>query len=74
MTNETEYIPEVIRTTEPEVTPPAVETPVKTVTELCRLGRVMEPPEWLFHNEIFILEEDEPTRYREVMVEPSSKE
>ena len=72
-TNETEFVLEVVRTTEPEVTTPVVETLAKTVTELCRSGRVIEPPEW-FHNEIFILEEDEPTHYSEVMAARSSKE
>jgi hypothetical protein len=72
-TNEVEPISEVVHTTEPEVTIPAIETPVKTITEPRRSGRVIEPPEW-FHNEIFILEEDEPTHYREAMVAPNSKE
>jgi hypothetical protein len=52
-TVETEFVPEDVHTTEPEVATPTVETPVKTVTEPRRSGRVIEPPEW-FHNEIFI--------------------
>ena len=71
-TNEMESVPKVVHTTEPEVTTSDVETPVKTVTEPRRSGRVIEPPEW-FHNEIFILEEDEHAHYREAMEVPSSK-
>ena len=62
-TSETESVPEVIRTTEPEVTTPSVVTSVKIVTEPRRSARVIEPLEW-FHNEIFILEEDESVHYR----------
>ena len=56
----------------PEVTTPTVETPVKTVTETRRSGRVIEPPEW-FHNEIFILEEDEHAHYMEAIATLISK-
>ena len=49
------------------------ETSDKFVTEPRRSGRAIEPPEW-FHNEIFILEDDEPVHYKEAMAGPSSRE
>ena len=59
-TNKMEFVPEVVCRTKPDVTIVSVETLVKTITEPHRSGKVIKPPEW-FHNEIFILEEDEPT-------------
>jgi hypothetical protein len=72
-TNKMESVPKIVHTTEPEVTTPDVETPVKSVTESCRSGRVIEPLEW-FHNEIFIFVEDVPAHYNEARAAPSSKE
>ena len=50
-----------------------METSDNVVTEPRRSGRAIQPPEW-FHNEIFILEDDEPAHYKEAMAGPSSKE
>ena len=72
-TNEPEIVLEVVHTIEPKITKLVVQTLVKTVTEPHRSGRVIEPLEWSI-NEIFILEEDEPVRYREAMLAPSSNE
>ena len=72
-TKETESVLEVVCTTKSEVTTPVVETPVKIVLQPRRSGRVIEPPEW-FQNEIFILGEDEPAHYKQVMAAPISKE
>ena len=69
---EPEVIPRIIPTTKPEVDASNA-TSDKFMTELRRSGRAIEPPKW-FHDEIFILEDDEPAHYKEVMVGPSSSE
>jgi hypothetical protein len=69
---EQEVIPQIIPTTEPEVVACDAETSDRFVTEPHRSGRAIMPPEW-FHNEIFILEDDEPAHYKEAMAGPSSR-
>jgi hypothetical protein len=73
MAEEPEVIPQIIPTTEPEVVACDAETSDNVVTEPRRSGRAIQPPEW-FHNEIFILEDDEPAHYKEAMAGPSSRE
>ncbi|XP_073351822.1 uncharacterized protein [Aegilops tauschii subsp. strangulata] len=73
MAKEPEEIPLIIPATEPEVVAYDAETSDNVVTEPRRSGRAIQPPEW-FHNEIFILEDDEPAHYKEAMAGPSSKE
>ncbi|XP_040251457.2 uncharacterized protein [Aegilops tauschii subsp. strangulata] len=73
MGKEPEEIPLIIPATEPEVVAYDAETSDNVVTEPRRSGRAIQPPEW-FHNEIFILEDDEPAHYKEAMAGPNSKE
>src|SRR4051812_31698449 len=73
MAIEPEVIPQIIPTTEPEVVTYDAKTSDNVVTEPRRSGRVVQSPEW-FHDEIFILENDEPAHYKEAMAGPSSKE
>jgi hypothetical protein len=73
MVKEPEVIPQIIPTTEPEVVACDAETSDNVVTEPRRSGRAIQPPE-CFHNEIFILEDDEHAHYKEAMAEPSSRE
>jgi len=73
MAKEPEEIPLIIPTTELEVVAYDAETSDNVVTEPRRSGRAIQPPEW-FHNEIFILEDDEPAHYKEAMAGHSSKE
>jgi hypothetical protein len=54
MDKEPKVIPQIIPTTKPEVVACDVETLDRVVTEPCRSGRAIQPPEW-FHNEVFIL-------------------
>jgi hypothetical protein len=73
MAEQPEEIPLIIPTTEQEVVACDAETSDNVITEPRRSGRAIQPPEW-FHNEIFILEDDEPAHYKEAMAGPSSRE
>jgi hypothetical protein len=73
MAKEPEVILQIIPTTEPEVVACDAETSDNVVTEPRRSGRAIQPPEW-FHNEIFVLEDDEPAHYKEAMAGPNSRE
>jgi len=59
--------------TEPQVTIPDTVTPIKPSTAPRRSSRLHLEPEW-FHNEVFIMEDDEPANYNEAMVSPASTE
>jgi hypothetical protein len=68
-----DVIPPVILMAELEVPVCDAETSIKTVAETHKSNRVRDPPQW-FHNEVFILDDDEPVNYKEEMADPSSNE
>ena len=73
MAKEPEEIPLIIAATEPEFVAYDAETSDNVEIEPRRSGRAIQPLEW-FHKKIFILEDDEPAHYKEVMAGPSSRE
>ena len=70
---EPEIVQESVPMTESLVTIPDTVTTIKPNTASRRSSRLHLEPEW-FHNEVFIMEDDEPWNYNEAMVSPTSTE
>ena len=66
-------VQESLLVTKPQITIPDTVTPIKPSTAPRRSSRLHLEPEW-FHNEVFIMEDDEPANYGEAMVSPTSTE